>query len=186
MLQFTVLKQISFKIIRSYGSKHFCIHRLHVWSYAELSHSNVLPFFSTKWSCSLPLQVSMCKLCTNSCVLWCIFAPAICSNTSLLSHSILALKLKFPAYPSPLSSVLLSPAYDEQWQALLWVLWVWHHHRWQAEALADWGEDFNMLVHTSKIHIQGIKSATNDPLMYWMKNKVFFGSKTLAAYFSKP
>lgn len=107
----------------------------------------------------------------------CIFIPVIYSSASLLSHRILALK-KIPSV-SP-SSLLSSPAYDEQRQALLRVLRVWHHNRRQAEAVADWGEGFNMLMHNSKNHIQGFNLL--QMILLCIKNNVFFGLKTLCIF----
>lgn len=152
---------------------------------------NICSFISTfgpsvimqtfQWLGSLLPRLSVHKLRTNSCALRLYFYSCDLLERFFAESPYPCIK-KVPSV-SP-SSLLSSPAYDEQRQALLRVLRVWHHNRRQAEAVADRGEGFNMLMHNSKNHIQGFHLL--QLILLCIKNNVFFGLKTLSAYFTKP
>lgn len=153
-----------------------------MWSNAELSHLYRLPFFSTKRSYSLPLQVSTRKLCTNSRVLWCIFIPVICFNTSLLSHSILAWKIKSPACHKLLSSSPQPMMNNDK-------------HCFECygydiiidDKLKPWLIEVRSLIRLCTPPKFTFRAFNLLPMiLLCMKNKVFFRLKTLSAYFSKP
>ena len=76
----------------------------------------------------------------------------------MVTYLPLSLSLSLLPLPSLCVCVCVFAACDEQRQTLLWVLWVWHHHWRQAQALADWGERQHKQTcinkHTNHIYIQ--------------------------------
>lgn len=106
-------------------------------------------FLLSDWTCFLSKASIPRPLCV----------PIVMTDyflTSFVDESLCAASISFHIKESLLrlmlnhSLLFCLTACDEQWQALFWVLWVWHHYWWQVEAMAYWGKKFKKGINNLK------------------------------------